>query len=330
MDKTFLLTGGLERRKNANHGDGRGFESAKLLRLNMNSKTLTDLVVLDDAKINYPDESPNFLFTAATLDGDSLWLCTETEIFEYSYPELKLKRTASYPCFQNVHHVTPIGTKIGVVSTGLDLVAILSRETLALERVINVEDKDPWHRYDSTVDYRKIHSTKPHDCHPNFLLYLNNSIWVTRLVQKDVVNLEDFTQKIDIGGAGIHDGHLIGDFLYFTCVYGEIVIVDVRTFKVVERVDLKQIEGVNRPLGWCRGLAIEKNVAYVAFSHLRPTKVKENISWTRDILSGRSHITKTRIVAYDLEKKCKIDEFILPPGSINAIYSIICEPTQNK
>lgn len=321
-----MLTGGMERKKNANYGDGKGFESAKLLRLDMNSKTLTDLVVLDEAGQNYPDDSASLLFTAATLDGDRLWLCTETEIFEYSYPELKLLRTASYPCFQNVHHVTPIGDKVAVVSTGLDLVAILSKETLVLEKVINVEHKDPWHRFDSKVDYRKVHSTKPHDSHPNFLLSLNGQMWVTRLIQKDVINLDDPSQRIEIGGAGIHDGHLIGDLLYFTCVYGEIVIVDTKTFKVIERIDLKVVEGVNRPLGWCRGLAVEDNVAYVAFGHLRPTKVKENISWARDILSGRSNITKTRIVAYDLEKRCKLDEFILPPGSINAIYSIICEP----
>ncbi len=326
MSRTFLLTGGMERKKNANYGDGKGFEAAKLLRLDMGSKILTELIVIDEAGENYPDDSPSLLFTAATLDGDSLWLSTETEIFEYSYPELKRLRTASYPCFQNVHHVAPIGDKIAVVSTGLDLVAILSRETLELEKIVNVEYKEPWHRFDGLVDYRKVHSTKPHDSHPNFLIPLNNQLWVTRLVQKDVVNLDDPTQRIEIGRAGVHDGHLVGGFLYFTCVYGEIVIVDAKTFKVIERIDLKEIEGVNRPLGWCRGLALEDNIAYVAFGHLRPTKVKENISWARDILRGRSNITKTRVVAYDLNKKCKIDEFILPPGSINAIYSVICEP----
>ena len=330
MAKTYLVTGGVERAKNLDYSEGRGFESAKLLRLDVNNQKQEELIVLTEQsenykKANYPDEYPNLLYTACTLVDNKLWLCTETEIFEYEYPSLKLLRSTSHPFFQNVHHVTPIRDKIAVVSTGLDMLVLLNRDTLEPESLINVEGKDTWHRFDNNVDYRKVHSTKPHDCHPNYVFLHNGDIWVTRLKQQDVININDPRQKITIGGAGVHDGIVIGDYIYFTCVYGEIVIVNSHTLKVEERIDLKKVEGVDRPLGWCRGICVENNIAHIAFGRLRATKFRENISWARDVLTGRIAITKTRVVVYDIVKKEKINEYVMPKNSLSAIYSIIPE-----
>lgn len=322
---TFLLTGGIERKENVDYGEGRGFESAKLLLLNMNDKKQTELLVLNKGGENYPDEHPSLLFTCASLDGDTLWLTSETEVFEYSYPSLNLRRKISYPFFQNIHHVFPYGSSsIAVVSTGLDLVVVLSKATLEPISFFNVEGKDPWHRFDRSIDYRKTHSTKPHDSHPNFVFSLDDQLWVTRFKQKDAVNLHDPSDQIYIGGkGGVHDGHVIGQYIYFTSVFGEIVIADSASRKVVDRVNLNEIEGTKRPLGWCRGFCLDGDIAYVLFSRLRSTRIRENISWARDVVTGRLSITKSRVVAYNIKTREKVDEFLMPEGSINAMYSII-------
>ncbi len=327
----FLVTGGIERKENPNYSEGRGFEEARLSILDFKNKKINKLISLSESddsfeKSNYPKTNPSILFTAATHDGDTLWLCTETEVFDYAYPSMKLRRKVSYPCFQNIHHVAPYKDKyIAVVSTGLDMVVLLDRQKLEIGRLINVEGKTPWHRFDSKIDYRLVHSTKPHDAHPNYFFILDGEMWATRLKQQDAINLNDFKKSIHIGGAGVHDGHVMGECIYFTCVYGEIIVVDRKTLQVRERIDLKMLEGVDRPLGWCRGIAFDKEFAYVAFGRLRPTKFRENISWARDFLAGRVSITKTRIVCYNLKTREKVDEYIMPKNELSAIYSIIPE-----
>ena len=327
----FLVTGGIERKENPDYSEGRGFEEARLSVLDFKNKKIIKLISLSEndnnfEKNNYSKTNPSILFTAATRHGNTLWLCTETEVFDYAYPDMKLRRKVSYPCFQNVHHVAPYKDRyIVVVSTGMDMVVLLNRENLGIERLINVEGKAPWHRFDPRIDYRLVHSTKPHDAHPNYFFTLDDEMWVTRLKQQDAINLNNPEKSIQIGGAGVHDGHVIGEYIYFTCVYGEIIIVDRKTLQVIERIDLKILEGVNRPLGWCRGIAFDGDFAYVAFGRLRPTKFRENISWARDFLAGRASITKTRIVCYNLKTREKIDEYIMPKNELSAIYSVIPE-----
>ena len=321
MRGTFLVTGGQERNDNVEYEGWRGSCAGKLLRVDCSNGAIEELVTINTGGENYPDENPNLLITSSTLDGSSLWLCSETEVFEYSYPQIELKRKVSHPCFQNIHHVAPYKNSIAVVSTGLDLVVILSKETLEIVSYHNVEGKDAWHRFDPEQDYRKVHSTKPHDCHPNLIFNLNNELWVTRFVQKDAVKLHDVSDSIRVGiDCGIHDGHVIGDEIYFTSVDG-----DINTKKIKDRISLRDIEGVTIPLGWCRGLHVEGNIVYVGFSHLRPTKLLDNVRWARNFIISKGSLTRTRIVAYDIKKKIKIGEYFMPKGSISSMYSIIKE-----
>jgi len=322
--KKFLITGGQERKGNVEYEGWRGSCAGKLLRVDFDTGKTEELVVLDQGGDNYPDDNPNLLFTAATLDGDTLWLCSETEAFEYSYPQLELKRKASYPCFQNIHHVATYGENIAVVSTGLDMVVLLSKETLEPVSYINVEGKDAWHRFSCDVDYRKIHSTKPHDSHPNLVFNLDGDLWATRFIQRDAVMLGNASCKISVSDkCGIHDGHVVGGEIYFTSVNGAVIIVDLAERKVKERISLREIEGVSIPLAWCRGLHIDGDIAYVGFSHLRPTKLMDNIRWARNYVASKGALTKTRIVAYDLKKKKKVGECFMPKNSVSSIYSII-------
>lgn len=329
--KKILLTGATSRKDGATLGDGKLYDCAKLIELDTETCRTKTLIEKNEGGKNYPDIHPNLEFTASTLVNDELFLCTDTEVFVYEYPSLTLKRKTSHPYFQNIHHVAPHGDVIAVTSTGIDSVILLDRETLAFKECIPVLNTNeypdaPWDRYPKNTDFRKIHSTKPHRAHPNCTFSLNNEIWVTRFNMKNALPIRDLfnkNKKIQLGDVGIHDGHVIGDFIYFTNIKGNIFIINKDTLITEDIVDLNMIENIDVSLGWCRGIHIEDNIAYVGFSRLRNTNIKENIAWVKRKIKGKSELLNTRIAVYDLMKKEKIIEYILPKNSIDAIYSII-------
>ena len=318
----FIVTGGLQRDNAAKLGEGRRFHAARLLDVDLNTRQTSTLINYEGTPGCYPEESPNLLFTAATLDGNRLYLCTETEIFLYDYPSLRLLKQASHPFFQNVHHVAPVLDYVGVASTGLDLVILLDKNTLEPVRFINSLGKDPWHRFSREVDYRLVHSTKPHESHPNFVFSVDDEVWATRFNQKDAISLDDPSKRIDIGIERVHDGHVMGDYAYFTTVNGNIVIANVHTRVIEDIIDLNQIEKQTGPLGWCRGLSVINGLAYVGFSRLRNTATRENIKWVLGLVKSDTQMN-TRICVYDLAKRSKVDEFTMPRESTNVIYSIL-------
>lgn len=321
MDK-LLVTGGAQRHDAVKLGEGRRYHSAYLTELDFESGTVRELLSIKKGNENYPDDLPNITFTCCTLDGDRLYLCTETEVFVYRYPELELINSASYKFFQNSHHVAPVGEYVAVASTGLDMVALLDNVTLQPVRLLNALGKDPWHRFSPSVDYRKLHSTKPHESHPNFVFLLDSKPWVTRFNQKDAVCLTDMSQRIDIGLERVHDGNVIGDSVYFTTVDGRIVCVD-KASKNIKRVfDLNEIGREGVQLGWCRGLLVEGNIAYVGFTRIRQTTTKENVKWLLGKVCGKN-ILPTRIAKYDLVNQRKVGEVALPCGMIDAVYSVV-------
>jgi hypothetical protein len=318
----FLITGGLQRSNASILDEGHRMMKGRLLELNFDDKNCKTLLDYPGNLECYPDETPNILFTSASLQDGKLYLCTETEIFIYSYPSLELINRTSHPFFQNVHHVAPVLDYLAVASTGLDMVILLDKDTLEPVRFINPSGKDPWKRFSRSVDYRKIHSTKPHEIHPNFVFEINGEIWTTRFYQHDAVNIDDPQKRIDLGVDKVHDGHVIGDHVYFTTVNGCVVVANKHTLKIDDIIDLNKIDNISAPLGWCRGLAISNGIAYVGFSSLRRTAIKENVAWALDYVGAKSK-QSTRISAYNLAERKKMDEYILPKNSSNVIYSIL-------
>ncbi|RMD60535.1 hypothetical protein D6833_09525, partial [Candidatus Parcubacteria bacterium] len=272
----------------------------------------------------YQDEFPNILFMCADMSFGKLHLCTETEVLIYDYPSMTFEASVSLPSFQNVHCAKRISCEeLYVASTGLDMVVKVDVYTGTAVEHINVLGKDPWHRFSPVRDYRKVHSTKPHESHPNFLFEVNGRLYVTRFYQRDAVCINDMSEAIKIGGsAGIHDGVWADGVLYFTSVDGKVWKVDARSLRVFDVVDLNQIEGTSGPLGWCRGILVDGDIAYVGFTRLRKTTILENVRWAARRIGLPSH-PRTRVVAYDLRRKVKLGEVVMPPGTVDAIYSLL-------
>lgn len=318
----LLISGGEQRRpRTITAGSGHWYKYARGRLLNVDTATagVTDVMSYVSPPEVVADEEPAVLFKQGTLDGDRLYLTTQTEVIIYSYPELEVQHYISLPQFNDVHHVRPTsrGTLL-VVNTGLDQVLELDFDGTVLKEW-NSLGKGPWERFDRETDYRKVSSTKPYESHPNHVFTIDDEVFVTRFKQKDAVSVEDPTRRIDIGVERVHDGVAFGNHIYFTAVNGHVAVVDKQTLATVEMVDLAEIEPSNRLLGWCRGIAPDEGGVWVGFSRLRPTAVRENIAWVK---SGFRKSMGTHIARYNLKTRTLEQRIELEEHDFNAVFSI--------
>ncbi|MDH5377435.1 MAG: hypothetical protein OEX00_03830 [Gammaproteobacteria bacterium] len=326
----LLITGGVLRPNGFELGEGKYYGCAKLLRLDTETGHVEELISISEGNENFPDEYPNLEFTVGYVDGKNLWLPTDTEIRLYSYPELKLQKTFSHPCFHNIHSVNVHENRLYVTSTGLDMVVVLDKDSGEILEYLNAEGKETWHRFSEDVDYRKVHSTRPHDSHPNFVFWNRGKPWVTRCTQEDAVDLTDVNSRIDISGPdkeiSVHDGIVVGDKVYFTSVDGYIIIGDLNTHETLESINLNEFENYGPVRGWCRGLHVEGDTFYLGYSLLRKTRRLDKLKWLSKLVNRGSIREECSVLAVDLKKRKVLADYPISSESISAIYSILEEP----
>ena len=265
------------------------------------------------------EENPQILFKSGTVLDDRLYVCTQTEVLIYTLPEFRQAGYISLPCFNDLHHVrpTPAGTLL-VANSGLDMVLELTPGGGVIN-VWNVLGEPPWSRFARTIDYRKGVSTKPHAAHPNYVFMLGEDVWATRFQQQDAICLTRTDQRIPIGIERVHDGVLHDGRLFFTTVNGHVVIANPASLKVEEIVDLNSMHDADTLLGWCRGILLDGTKAWVGFSHIRPTKLRENLAW---VMRGFREVLPTRVACYDLVRRCCVAEIDLQAHGLNAVFSL--------
>ncbi|MGH2820656.1 MAG: hypothetical protein ACRDJ5_08385 [Actinomycetota bacterium] len=267
------------------------------------------------------DDEPAILFKSASIEGDELYLCTETELLILRLPRFERIGYVSLPSFNDVHHVRagPEGNLL-VANAGLDMILETTREGTIL-REWDALGGEPWGRFSRDVDYRKVGSTKPHASHPNHVFLLGDEIWVTRFEQKDAVCLTRPGPRIDIGIERAHDGLVHGDRIYFTTVDGHVVVVDEKTLEVEHVVDLNQAHDDGQLAGWCRGLSVTpEGDVWVGFSRLRPTQARDNVAWVKQ---GFRRMAPTHITRYRLSPLEVVRDVPLEGHGMNAVFSIL-------
>jgi len=276
-----------------------------------------------------PDDSPSFVFKAASVKENRAYLCTQTEILICDFPSFAVRKIISLPCFNDVHHVAVASDgRLFVAVTGLDAVAELTPDGTLL-RLVSVVGGSVWDRFSRAVDYRKVPTTKPHRAHPNFVFFLDGQPWVTRFEQRDAIPLDGKRNGRDtfrLGNEPVHDGYVAGDYIYFTTVDGYIIRFDLASRE--KRIfALRSMSGSSRdrPLGWCRGvLPLDERKIWVGFSRVRFTTLRHNLDWIR---RGFRQIDRlppapTRISCYDLGKNMLLEEIDLEHQAMNTIFSI--------
>jgi hypothetical protein len=253
-----------------------------------------------------------------------LYACTKTEVLIFELPDFRNVGYVSLPCFHDVHHVAPSADgHLLVANTGLDMLVKCSLQNELLE-ACSVLGEAPWARFSASTDYRKVETTKPHKSHPNFVFEINGEIWVTRFHQRDAICMANQEKRIDIAVQAPHDGNIRGDKVYFTTVDGHVVVANGNSLQVEEIIDLKQIDGKNSMLGWCRGLLLEdERTAWVGFSRIRKTWQQENVRWVKSVLREGMQARPTHIALYDLVEKRLIREFDLEELGMHVLFSIL-------
>jgi hypothetical protein len=320
----FYVTGG-QQRTFVETDEWRQYGKGVIVRVDLTRGAAQPCVEYESPPEVRPEQEASITFKAGTLCGDKLYVCTSTEVLVYDVPSFALAGYVSLPCFNDLHHVrpTPHGTLL-VANTGLDMVVEVS-EAGDKVREWNVLGGDPWTRFSSEVDYRKVPTTKPHHSHPNHVFMLDDEVWVTRFEQRDAVCLNGDLTRMPVDVQRPHDGTPHHGYVYFTTVDGHIVVVNQKTRKLEEVVDLNPQNGQEPLLGWCRGLkVVDPTKVWVGFSRFRPTKFVENVSWIKN--GFRRRRKPTHIALYDLVRKERIQEIDVESAGLHTVFSIVDAP----
>jgi len=327
LAQEYLVIGGQQRNaRSLGEREEGWYKFQRGVMLSARPEPLAVLQLLDyvsPPEVCAPDE-PAILFKSGTVVGDRLYACTQTEVLVYQLPDLTLVEYASAPCFNDVHHVhpTPHGSLLVAIS-GLDGVVDVSHSGEVLQEWSTMGGTI-WDRFSPDVDYRRIASTKPHQSHPNQVFYIDDEPWVTRFEQRDAVSLRDPKRRIAIDIERVHDGAVVDRHVYFTTVNGHIVVANVDTLVVEDIFDINPLYPDDVLLGWCRGIHVDGDIAWVGFSRLRLTAVRENLSWVRNRF--RRHLA-TRIACINLRTYAVIAEIDVQAHGLDAVFSIHPFPT---
>lgn len=267
------------------------------------------------------------LFKSATVEGDRLYACTQTELVVYDYPDLTLRHHVSHPLLNDVHHVIP--GAVGANGEATTLLAAVSGHDAVAEFSLTGDLVDLWMvdgsdpaRIDLERDYRHDCDLKPHAHHPNYLFRLGDEVWATRFETRDAIAIEDPTRRIAIDRERCHDGVVHDGSIYFTTVDGHVVEVDADRLEVIAEHELTG-RRENTLLGWCRGLTFVDDLAVVGFSRIRHTRFRGTLSWIRN---GMTVSEPTRIACYDPTDWSLVDEIDLEPAGCNAVFTILDRP----
>lgn len=264
------------------------------------------------------------LFKSATVEGDRLYACTQTEVLVYTWPALQPVAHISHPFFNDVHHVIPgEDGRLLVAVSGQDAVAEVTIDG-RLSNLWSVDPARPEVAHDPERDYRHDCDLKPHAIHPNYLFRLDGTagdeVWVTRFETRDAVALHDPGRRIAIDRERCHDGVVHDGRIFFTTVDGHVVEVDAGTLRVraEHRLTGRRDDTL---LGWCRGLTfVDDDHVAVGFSRIRHTRFRQTLSWVRNGLTASE---PTRVALYDTRDWSLVDEQSMEEAGCNAVFSIL-------
>jgi hypothetical protein len=271
--------------------------------------------------------SYSLTFRGGSLWDGSLYTCTHSEIVEFDVSTFTIRNRRSHRLFNDLHHVAATDNRLLFASTGIDHIGEYSEAGEI--RLYPVLDGSEYERPDMDTDYR-ILSTKPHRSHPNHVFQVGDRLWATRFNQKDAVCLCDLSRRLPIGVGKPHDGLIREGRLHFTTVDGKLVIYDPQTLERLALHDIAALYRNDNP-GWCRGLEVIGEIAYVGFSAFRWTLSLENIGFlAKNLVSLGKKLKRdqpARIVKYDMRGRRIVEEMLLDEGEIGVIFSILRVPS---
>jgi hypothetical protein len=323
----LYVVGGRQREARRMFADERTwyeYECGVLQRVNsLTGQARTELEYVSPAG-TVVEDNPQVLFKSATLVDGQIYACTQTEVMVFSVPGMERTTHISLPCFNDVHHVRPMPTgNLLVANSGLDMCLELALDGTVVHEWSTLGE-DPWARFSRDIDYRMGVSTKPHASHPNHVFLLGDEPWATRFEQRDAISLVNPSRRIEIGLERIHDGVVAQGKIWFTTVDGKVVVADPNALAVEQVIDLTEMHDDTTLLGWCRSIHFADEGAWIGFSRIRPTKLRQNVGW---VARGFKRDSPTHIALYDLAARRLVREIELESHGLSAVFSILPAPS---
>lgn len=261
-------------------------------------------------------------FRGCSRYGNTLYSCTHSEIVEFELDSFMVRNRVTLPVFNDLHHVMRSENGLIFASTGIDHVGMMEAGQTRLYPVL---PKGDYTELEPGTDYRVV-CTKPHKSHPNHVFRLDGQLWVTRFSQRDAVRLDDFAERLAVEVERPHDGLVVDDRIYFTTVNGNIVVFDTKTRRRLEVHDLTRLQK-NPKMGWCRGIEVAGDYAYIGFSTIRKTRSMDNLSFLTDRFvqwrDGLLNAAPARIMKYDLRRRKIVSEMRFRHSELGIMFSIL-------
>lgn len=322
----FILTGGRQRKSFRGLPEWALFDQAVIAELDTDSGRVQTRFRYESPPEARPDPGSH-VFKAGAVEGRDLWVVTQTEVLRLQLPDYQLVETISLPEFNDLHHVLPGADGLDVVSTGLDCLVQLDPERRVCARRHALGDSVE-EKFDLQRDWRLVATTKPHAAHPNYCFRTAHGTWLTRFEQRDAVCLDEPSRRLAIEVGNPHDGLVRDGRVWFTTTNGHLVECDSEAAETVRRIDLNKAAATDVPLGWCRGLHMDGDLAFIGFSRIRHTKIRKNLSWVRHgfKLPDGLRYPPTRIAAFDLREERFVEEWDVEAADLGALFSVLPLP----
>lgn len=321
----FLVSLGIPDKHFKDKTEGFRYQGAILQLIDWNKKKIVRQVEYVSPKENL-GEGLSMMFKGAYLSGDRLFVVTNTEVLQYRYSDFSLLSVITHESFNDLHAVIVNDAGLYVCNTGLETVQVFSAQGDLIDTK-NIASTATWDRFDRSVDYRRVATTKPHEVHINHLFELNGAVWVNLGSRRSARTLGSPVKHIDMDSwfdedekVLCHDGLVRNGKIYFTSVNGSIVVADQESLEVVERIKYSTTDEGDRRIGWTRGIEVIGNRAYVGVTKMRHSKFKE---YTRWMLTGRQGDMPSSILEVDLSTHKITDCYEMKGFQGCAIYSII-------
>jgi len=227
-------------------------------------------------------------------DGLELIQPTRSALLRIAWPTGRIVGRIDHANFADLHSVAAgrDGAFL-VVSTGNELVLEIDAAGHVRRRWQRGRPVPP-ERDDRRAHHRAF---KPHVAHPNHAVQLGERLLVTELLTRQCVDLLDPSYRIPFPEGPPHDGRLREGLLWFTTTNGWLLAVDPDSRRRAVAIDLARLVPHEGLLGWCRGVEVSGDIAWVGLSQLRHAAWRE---LARRVVRGEAgRKPPARVVALD-------------------------------
>jgi hypothetical protein len=302
----FLVTLGYQSREEAvlRLLDWETKQTVKELRYS--SPTSTFLERLKREGVELPENiTPKCKFNGGTVWQGHFYTCTFNEVVRVSLADWTIDRLFTRSTFNDLHHVYVDETGLYISNAGLDIVEHLDHEGQLLAH-LPLLSTPLWEKHSPGVDYRFVPDICGRETHPNQVIAWNGALLVNCPLRK-VVSRLDNTPVISGFPTMMHDGARHGDYHYWTTVDSNVFRAHVDRPELEHVVDLSSLYGRSAP-GWCRGLELAGDLAFVGFTRFRKPSKRQFVEYA---VRG-ARICNSHVLCYDLKRQKIVEDYYFP------------------